>query len=137
MKQIEAVPVPQLKEDIVEVLPRRVPQVMEEVMKVSQSVPFERIQKRVLVPHSTEDIVEVTQRVPQKRVPNPIVEQIGGVPVPPDQQECCGRKTRRITGVAEKAGPLGLAKKTRFAAEHWEGQVHWASVHCEDASSSW
>ena len=30
---------------------------------------------------------------------------------------------------AEKVGLLGLAKKTRFAAEHWEGQVHWESVN--------
>ena len=47
VEQIGAVPVPQIKGDIVEVPPCRVPQVMEEIMKVNQSVPFERIQKRV------------------------------------------------------------------------------------------
>ena len=39
----------------------------------------------------------------------------------PDHEGCCGR-SRRTTGAAKKAGLLGLAKKTRFAAEHWEGQ---------------
>ena len=93
VEQIAAVPVPQIKGDIVEVPPCRVPQVMEKIMKVTQSVPFERIQKRVgeqiaavPVPQITEDILEVTQHVPLERVPNPIVEQIGGVPVPQDQQ---------------------------------------------------
>ena len=74
MEQIAAVPVPQIKEGIVEVPPFPVPQVMEEIMKVTQSVPSERIQKRVgeqiaavPVPQITEDVVEVTQHFPQER----------------------------------------------------------------------
>ena len=47
------------------------------------------------------------------------------------------RPTGARFAAVEKTGLLGLAKKTRFTAEHWEGQVHRESVHCEDASSSW
>ena len=38
----------------------------------------------------------------------------------------------RASAAADKAGLLGLVKKTRFAAEHWESQVHWESVHRGD-----
>ena len=100
--------VPQIKQDIVEVPPRRVPQVMEQIMKVTQSVPFERIQKRVgeqiaavPVPHITEDIVEVSQHVPQERVPNPIVEQSAGAP---DQQGHRGYDSACASGARTSRG---------------------------------
>ena len=93
------------------------------------------------------------QHVPQERVPNPVVEQIGGVPVP--QMEVTQHVPQERERVVEQIGcvavpkikedvvdgfhvvPQEPRKKPRFAAEHWECQVLWESVHCEDASSPW
>ena len=136
--QILDVFVPQITEDSLPFVPQErvlngvaeqivdspVPQIMEAGMQVSPSSPQERVQNRTL-----------------DRVPCPIVEQIRAVPVPQfrtsivemtqlappptsrgvywgcasaqDQGGCCGRYARGTTGAAEKAGLLGLAKRTR------------------------
>ena len=100
----------------------------------------------VFVPQIKEDIVQLTQPVPQERVLNRTPEQIVDVPVPQIMRGVVEMTQRalhdgRYRGwcasctTRARSGLLGLAKKTRFAAEQWEGQVHWESVHC--ASSSW
>ena len=74
---------------------------------------------------------------PDRTTPDP--GRTGRPPSAPDHGRHRGWHASCTTGAhfaaSEKTGLLALAKKTRFAAEHWEGQVRRESV--EDASSSW
>ena len=74
------------------------------------------------MPQIMKGIVEMTQRAPHER--ERVVEQIGCMPGPKIKEDVVDG-IHVVPGVAEKAGLLGLAKKTRFTAEHWEGQVYW------------
>ena len=112
-------PVPQIKEDGLQLVCERVHnRALEQIVDVP-------------VPQIKEGIVAGVQHVLQERMNERLCASAQ------DQEGRCGRFSRRTTGAAEKAGLLGLAKKTRFAAEHWEGQVHLESFHFEDAPSAW
>ena len=72
----------------------------------------------VLVPQIIDNIVEVIKRAPLERMSERVVEQIAAVLVP-----------QIMTDIVN--GLQHVPLRTDFVA------LHWKSVHCEDASSSW